>query len=327
MLHFLRRHWFLLALLAILYVGVSQAERLEWLTDLSTARNLIVAGVLFVTTLPVDLSTLRNTLARPGPALLATCIAFGLIPLLSWPASRLVTDELRTGIMVLAVAPATLATAAVFTRRAGGNDLVPIMTTVITNLSCFFVAPLWLWVTAPELTETGLSLGDTIRKLFALVVLPMVVAQFVRQARQAASWATRHKHALSTVAQFGILAIVLIGAIQCGLRLRAEAWSLSAGGSQLGRVLAIVSAIHLASLWAGWQGSRWCGFAPAEAIGVAFGGSQKTLMVGLQLALLAGGGLTILPLFMYHFFQLIVATFVSERWAQSIGPPPPAGPG
>ena len=46
--------------------------------------------------------------------------------------------------IVAATAPCTLASAAVWTRRAGGNDAVAILVTFITNATCFLVTPFWL---------------------------------------------------------------------------------------------------------------------------------------------------------------------------------------
>ena len=51
----------------------------------------------------------------------------------------------------------------------------------------------------------------------------------------------------------------------------------------------------------------------ADAIAVAFSGSQKTLMVGAYIAL-AVGPLAILPMVAYHAAQLIVDTLVADWW-------------
>ena len=59
----------------------------------------------------------------------------------------LLRGDLAVGLLVAAAAPCTLASAAVWTRRAGGNDAVALMVTIGTNLTCFVVTPLWLLVT------------------------------------------------------------------------------------------------------------------------------------------------------------------------------------
>jgi sodium/bile acid cotransporter 7 len=45
---------------------------------------------------------------------------------------------------------------------------------------------------------------------------------------------------------------------------------------------------------------------------VAFAGSQKTLMVGLQVSMELG--VSILPMVAYHVSQLIVDTLIADRW-------------
>lgn len=326
MSNFFYRHWFVLGLIGTLLVGVTWSEELLWFAELKAVRNMVVMVVMFCTTLPVNFAMIRRTVVRPWPALLSTAISLVFVPLLAWPLSKLLSGELSLGILVLAVTPGTLATSAVWTRRAGGNDVVPIMVTLTTNLSCFVVSPLWLMLMTRGSTGIQLSLGETMVKLFLLVVLPMVLAQCVRLNSTVARWANDRKRLLSTLSQCGILAIVLVGAIQCGVRLRAEAWSPGQQTFQFGIMLAIVCGIHVVALVSGWHASRLLRFARPETIGVAFSGSQKTLMVGLQLALMAGGGLAILPLCTYHFFQLVLDAFVADVWRE--GAPaggPPAG--
>ena len=56
--------------------------------------------------------------------------------------------------------------------------------------------------------------------------------------------------------------------------------------------------------------------APAEQLAVAFAGSQKTLMVGLAIAL-PFGGLTVLPMLVFHIEQLLIDTLLADRFGIS----------
>ena len=59
------------------------------------------------------------------------------------------------GMIIASATPCTLATGAVWTRRAGGNDGVTMMVTILTNSTCFIVMPLWIyWLIGVEI-ETG----------------------------------------------------------------------------------------------------------------------------------------------------------------------------
>jgi sodium/bile acid cotransporter 7 len=315
---FVVRHWFLFGLLLAFVTGAIFSEQLGWFSQLTTLHKCIVASVMLLTTLPVDFQTIRNTVARPAPAFVAMAMAYVFVPLLSWPIARwLFAPDLAMGIMVAAVTPTTLATGAVWTRRAEGNDVIPIMVTLLTNLTCFVVAPFWLWLTMSRSTSFDLPVGDTMQKLFLIVVLPMVLGQLVRRQGNMAAWSTENKRHLSTISLCGILLIVLVGAVQCGHRFRVESISPWERGGEFLMMLIAVAVIHIVALVVAWQAAMVCGFARADAIGVAFAGSQKTLMVGLQLALLVGGGLAIMPLFTYHFFQLVFDTFVADYWRES----------
>jgi sodium/bile acid cotransporter 7 len=62
----------------------------------------------------------------------------------------------------------------------------------------------------------------------------------------------------------------------------------------------------------GWYTAVGLGLSRRETIGVAISGSQKTLMVGLQLCL--DCGVSILPMIMYHIGQLLMDTFLADWW-------------
>jgi sodium/bile acid cotransporter 7 len=262
--------------------------------------------------LPLETSAMWRALRKPGPALLAVCLNFGLLPLLAWAASPLLSGDLGIGLVVMAAAPCTLASAAVWTRRAGGNDAVAIMVTVITNLICFVVTPLWL-VAATGRTDVEIALGPMILKLGWLVVLPMVLAQILRQQPAIGRRATSGKLALGVLAQIGVLAIVLMGAIKCGLQLSEAPWRDQLSRWDFVLMVGLVLGIHGLVLVLGHGLGRAIGMERGDRIAVGFAGSQKTLMVGLHIALTYYGGLTILPMVAYHVGQLLVDTLVADR--------------
>ena len=55
------------------------------------------------------------------------------------------------------------------------------------------------------------------------------------------------------------------------------------------------------------------GFSRAQQIAVGIAGSQKTLMVGLDIAITYVGGLAILPMVVYHVAQLLADTVIADR--------------
>jgi sodium/bile acid cotransporter 7 len=307
---FLHQRWFLFALIGVLLVGMTWPAGMRpvvgWLPG-----DLVVAVVTFMMALPLETRALWGAVRRPGPAWLAACINSGIAPLLGWLASWPLPPELAKGLVVATVVPCTLATAAVWTRRAGGNDAIAFLVTMITNLSCFVIVPVWLGALMG--IHADVDYGKIVLGLILSVVIPIVAAQLLRQWRPIGGWATRRKTFLNAAAQIGVLLMVLIGAVECGVKLQSvtDRTILSAGN--LATMVVAVTVVHLSLLTLGLLLSRVLRISRPNAIAVAFSGSQKTLMVGAYVAM-SVGPLAILPMVAYHAVQLIVDALVADWW-------------
>ena len=307
----LKRHWFLLVLCTVMLVGILGWEQLRTFADVFP-RNSVIAVVLFVMALPLKTDAIFNTLRRPGAALLAIAVNIGVLPLLAWAVSPLLNENLGNGLIIAACVPCTLASAAVWTRLAGGNDAVSLLVTVITNLTCFAFTPAWLALLVGQ-GGASIDLVQMSTKLLLLVVVPILAAQLLRQIRLVALAAEVRKSALSILAQIGVLSIVLIGAIHSGEQLDRLGMKLFGLLGQLLLMLALAAAIHLAAWFIGYWTAGRIGLQKPEQLAVAFAGSQKTLMVGLAVAL-EFSGLAVLPMLAYHFLQLLLDTLLAHRF-------------
>ena len=310
----LRKQWFLFGLAAMLAAGLLAPQMFQSFADHRTARSAILTTVLFLMAFPLEASAVWRTVKRPWAALLGSVMNYGACPLLAWLASTLLTGDFAIGMMVAAAAPCTLASAAVWTRRAGGNDVTALLVTLLTNGACFLLTPFWLAVSTQ--TEARLDVGQMISRLAFLVVLPMTLAQLVRLVPGVATRATRAKPTCSTIAQLGILSMVLIGAVKCSEQLSGSNWMQEIGISGFATMVVVVTAVHLGSLWIAYQSAQRLGFERAECIAVAFAGSQKTLMIGLYVAIEYFGGLVILPMVVYHISQLVLDTLIGEWFSE-----------
>lgn len=312
MLAKVRDRWFLVALVVLLVAGLGWPSAIRpsigWLNG-----DWVVAIVTFVMALPLETSAIWGTVRRPGAAWLGAFMNAGACPPLGWLASLLLPPELAIGLIVATAVPCTLATAAVWTRRAGGNDAVAFLVTMITNLACFLVVPGWLWLLSG--LRANVDYRAIVIGLIVLIVVPIVLAQLLRQWRPLGSRATRHKKSLSWFAQIGVLAMVLIGAVSCGEKLAAMEDNSILTVTNVALLLGGVTFVHLTALWLGLKSSAALGITWPDSIAVAFAGSQKTLMVGAYIAL-AVGPLAILPMVAYHAVQLFVDTLIADRWAK-----------
>jgi sodium/bile acid cotransporter 7 len=310
MKQFVIQRWFLILLAVVLGIGLrfpqESAPIADWISE-----AWVVAGVLFLMALPLEIRAMWRALNRPVATVLAIAINSGLLPLVAWGMSGALAPELGAGLIITAAVPCTLASAAVWTRRAGGNDAIALLVMVVTNLTCFIVTPFWLYVSTGASVE--IDFQDMVLKLALLVVLPMVVAQFLRISRPIATWATRQRIGLSVLAQCGILVMVFSGAVQAGLRLAAQPSNQALRPLDWTAMLVSVVVLHVAMLLVGLGASRMARLDAADSIAVGIAGSQKTLMVGVHIGV-SYGGLAMLPMVAYHVSQLLIDTVVADWW-------------
>ncbi len=308
----IKTHWFLVSLGASFAIGYFASERLGFLLEMGLLRHAIVFVVMWAMGVTLRADAVGASLRRPLPTLLAIAINIFLVPILCWPTQVLLSPAMFGGLFVTSLVPCTLASASVWTRKAGGDDSIALMTTVVTNLACVIVIPIGV---ALVLTQTAdVSVSEQMRSLAMVVVAPLALAPIVRRAGLA-TWADKNKSRLSTAAQIGILVMVMIGAIKSASvvnmhsgREDASTWS------SLLIVLGLVSVVHTGALWIGVFAARLVGADRASQIAVGISGSQKTLMVGLQIAI--DCGVSVVPMLMYHLAQLFIDTIIANRWSR-----------
>lgn len=303
------RNWFLVGLLLAIGTGYVFGGVFQMLDQSTWLPQVIVATVMFAMALPLESEQVLRVLRRPTGPLVATVIALGVAPLAAWPIAQLLGSELGPGLIVAAATPSTLASASVLTRRAGGNEAVSMMATLLTNGICFLVTPLWVrWLCAGA--GVTFPIAPIIVQLIVIVLIPMVLAQVSRRWLHFAAWSTTRKVELGVYAQCGVLTMVMFGIAAVRERLAGSAAVDLTVGSFVAAAGAVV-ALHAGLLWVGWRVSKGLGLPRPDQIAVGFSGSQKTLMVGLTTALQIG--LSVIPLIMYHILQLLIDTVVANR--------------
>lgn len=301
------RQWFLIALVAVLVIGAWQHAPLAPLTE-AIPRNALVAAIMLLMSAPLDL---RRSLSGSGAAmavLIAAVVNMGLAGPLAWLAGKGLPEPLAIGLIIAALSPCTLASAAVWTRRGGGNEAVALAVTVITNLLSFVVLPAWAWLLIGQSRSIdAVPLGI---RLLLIVVLPIAAGQLLRTPAPARAWCDRHRKMLSTVAQLGLLVMVLVGSVRCGALLEDPATRL--GPATWGKLVLLAAAVHLGLFAIAWSAARRAGAQHAEALPAGIAGSQKTLAIGLTVAM-DFGPLAILPMIVYHGLQLLIDTVLVDQ--------------
>ena len=319
----LRHNWFLVALAALFALGFVAHEVLRPLADQVWLRTCIVALAMFLMGLSLEAGAIWNALRRPWATLLAVGVTFGLLPLIAWAISPLLTREFAGGLLVAAVTPCTMASATVWTRKAGGNDSAATVVTVVTNLICFLVTPAWMYVLTGAQSQQSLGeFGGMVVQLLLTVVLPVIVAQILRLHPLVSEWSTRRKGSLSLGSQYCILLMVTIGAIHTGEKLSGAGTSGTGPTNAALELLAMIAAVffvHVSSFWLGFGLARVFRLPWGDQVAVAFSGSQKTLMVGMKVSI--DSHFSVLPMVTYHIGQLFIDTVLAD-WLQRRRPTP-----
>lgn len=311
------RQWFLLALAGVLAAGFLFPQSLAGFAEAFPVRAL-VASVLFLMAWTLDAESIFRAVKRPQAAILGIVINLALLPALAWLFALMLPHPLNLGLALVAAVPCTLASAAVWTRRAGGNDAVAMMVTTATNVACFVTTPfLYLLLTGASVRiQAGAggesALVEMILKLTWVVVVPMALGQALRLIPAAARWATAEKRLVSSVAQIGILTMVLVGATRSALEIQGATDGAFPAVSAWVLMVAAVTALHVLTLLTGFGLGRLIRLERADWIAVGIAGSQKTLMIGLLIGIEEDLGVGILPMVVYHAVQLLLDTAVAD---------------
>lgn len=306
----LTKHWFLTALAICYAFGYFGASHLQSLSEMTWLRSGVVFVVMWAMGVTLKAETIRSSLTRPLPSLVSIAINMVVVPLVCLPTMWLLPEKLFGGLFVTAIVPCTLASASVWTRKALGDDSIAMMTTVVTNLACVIVVPVGILLVLSQQAEVDVS--QQIKKLAAVVVLPLLLAQGMR-GKGAAAWADRNKPRLSLLGQCGILVMVVFGAVSSATIVdTGGASSAPIGWLVLSTLILAAAVVHTLSLLIGVVAARFFRMDRASQIAIGIAGSQKTLMVGLQIAI--DCGVSVIPMLIYHICQLVIDTLIAARW-------------
>ena len=341
---FLAQRWFLISLTGLIAFGLVLGLNVPHVKQVTDRINplLTTATILFLMSFSLETRQLQAALRTPLPVALGAVLNIGMAPLIDIGLMPLQQPlDFRYGLLIASIVPCTMAAASVWTRKAHGNDAISLLVTLVTNTLSIATIPVWLMLatywfplssiqSATPAFGTGpiLDLHDTVVELLAGVLIPILAGQILRQPAAISDWVTRHRIAISAIAQVLILVMVWAAAVKGGYRLARS--QLNIGLTQVAVVWGSVIVVHLATLYAGLILSRSLHVSRGDQIAVAFAGSQKTLPVGLllsdTLSRQAGLSFAVFPMLMYHASQLFIDTVIAERFAVQEPSPQPLAP-
>ncbi len=288
--------------------GVVFSESLQPLVANRYLSNGVVWIVMFLMAFPLQSRALAKTVTRPWATLIATADCYVLVPFLAWTGSQFLDDSEAAGLVVASAVPCTLAMSSVLTVRAGGNEAAALLTTIVTNGTCFIVTPLIVWLLLGQ--KADIPAGQLATSLLLYVLLPIAVGQALRLSGRLAAAGTSRKRMMNAGAQVGVLFMVVVGMATTAEKLEGSGIEVF----DLFKTAIVCLVVHLLALVGGYEGARMIGLPRSDCIAAAFAGSQKTLMAGLLICVTLK--VSLLPMVTYHLIQLVIDTLIADRLAR-----------
>jgi solute carrier family 10 (sodium/bile acid cotransporter), member 7 len=224
-------------------------------------------------------------------------------------------QTLWLGIFFLAALPSTVSSSVVMVSMAGGNVPAAIFNASISSLLGVFITPLWMGLVL-EASLGDYDLTGVVFKLVVQVLVPVVLGVWLYG--RWGAWAERHKGNLRQLDQLIILLIVYTSFCESfAIRL----FSQYSGAAMLWLGLGMVALFGLI-YYLLMVVCRLLRFNREDQIAAVFCGSKKSLVQGAVMSkvLFAGAasaGIMLLPIMLYHAFQLLAVSMIAQRLARA----------
>lgn len=278
--------------------------RPEW-----TVSKLGVSAIFFINGAALSLSTSSPDEVRTASQTnaLVQSFSFVAVPLLAKLLAPLYPDAaFRDGLLVLACLPCTINICVAQTLAAGANVACAIFNAIFANVVGVFVTPLL----AACLLGAGdaVSLLGTLRKLGAVVILPLVAGQLARRSPLGAALArvAGHTRTLSSLLLLAIVHNVFSDTFRSGL---------GVSGAALAKLALAMPTLYLLLTLLFERLSRWLlpGLDEATRGAALLCSAQKTLAFGVPFIKTALGqredlAYVVAPLLLYAPAQLLLGS-------------------
>jgi len=249
-----------------------------------------------------------------------TFIVFPLVVLAFYPLLKGTENEmLWLAVFFLAALPSTVSSSVVMVSIAEGNITSAIFNASISGVIGILITPLWMGIFLEKQSD-AFVFGEVIGDLVVQILIPVCMGLLLH--RFWGKWASRHKRYLSLFDKSVILAIVY----------RSFSDSFLNGifhSIKLHELLLLGASVILLFFFI-FEGTkavtRLMNFNREDRITVLFAGSKKSLIHGSVMVsvLFAGttiGSLFLVPVMIYHAFQLFYISIVARQYGRQIASP------
>jgi len=245
---------------------------------------------------------------------LITFLVFPVLLLLFYPMFRGTEQEiLWLAVFFLAALPSTVSSSVVMVSIAGGNIPSAIFNASISGVIGIIMTPAWMGLFLNKQAES-FAFSEVIRDLVIQILIPVTIGLFMH--RFWGNWANRNKRRISLFDKSVILAIVY--------RSFSDSFTNGIFSSIPMHSLLVVSGGVIALFFTVFEGTKlitkFISFNREDRITVLFCGSKKSLvhgsvMVGVLFAGSTMGSLFLVPVMIYHAFQLFYISLVARKYS------------
>lgn len=247
--------------------------------------------------------------------LLVVFVTFALFPILGsglmFMAEPWLPEELVVGFLFLSILPSTVQSSIALTAMARGSVPAAICAASISNMLGVVLTPAlaMLLLSADELELDA----NSVLWICVQLLLPFLAGQLVRPL--IGGWIEKNK-LLTTVVDRGSILLIVYSAFSAGVV--AGIWG-RLDVSTLVLLIALDLIFLVLVMFIVRRMGRLAGLSREDQISFLFCGSQKSLASGVPIANILFVGhstsLIILPLMLYHQFQLLLCAAVAQRYA------------
>lgn len=290
--------------------------------ELSMIIKAGIAFLFFFYGLKLSPENLKNDLSNWRLHLLIQLITFVFFPfllLLVYPFFKGSPQEiLWLAVFFLAALPSTVSSSVVMVSIAGGNIPSAIFNASISGVIGILITPAWMGIFLDQQTD-AFSFGEVILDLVFQILIPVTIGLLLH--RFWGNWANRNKARINLFDKSVILAIVY--------RSFSESFENGIFSSipnyQLVALFAAVVLVFFIVFEGTKKLTKLMKFNREDRITVLFCGSKKSLvhgsvMVGVLFAGSDLGSLFLVPVMIYHAFQLFYISLVARRYGRELEP-------
>ena len=247
-----------------------------------------------------------------------TFLVFPLLVLITIPLFEEGTaSDVWIALFFLGALPSTVSSSVVMVSLARGDLPTAIFNASLSGLLGIIVTPLWMGIFLKGNTE--FHFGEVLLKLFLQIILPLILGLVLQ--RWFGSWARKYG------AQLGLFdksTIVLIVYSSFSASFSSGLFETVQMGEVIKLGLLVVGLFFIIYFGTGFV-SRMMGLSKEETITAKFCGTKKSLVHGSVMVKIIFGsgantGLLLLPIMVYHTFQLLIIAVFAEGYRKQGSP-------